>query len=30
MIQIYDTTLRDGTQWEGLSLSGADKITDCP
>jgi len=26
MIQIYDTTLRDGTQWEGLSLSGADKI----
>ena len=26
MIQIYDTTLRDGTQWEGLSLSVADKI----
>jgi 2-isopropylmalate synthase len=26
MIQIYDTTLRDGTQWEGLSLSGADKF----
>lgn len=26
MIQIYDTTLRDGTQWEGLSLSGIDKI----
>ena len=26
MIQIYDTTLRDGTQWEGLSLSGVDKI----
>jgi 2-isopropylmalate synthase len=26
MIQIYDTTLRDGTQWEGLSLSGADKV----
>jgi 2-isopropylmalate synthase len=26
MIQIYDTTLRDGTQREGISLSGADKI----
>jgi 2-isopropylmalate synthase len=26
MLEIYDTTLRDGTQWEGLSLSGADKI----
>ncbi len=26
MIQIYDTTLRDGTQREGLSLSGADKL----
>jgi 2-isopropylmalate synthase len=26
MIQIYDTTLRDGTQWEGLSLSGPDKF----
>jgi 2-isopropylmalate synthase len=26
MIEIYDTTLRDGTQWEGLSLSGVDKI----
>ena len=26
MIQVYDTTLRDGTQWEGLSLSVADKI----
>ncbi|HTX92986.1 MAG TPA: citramalate synthase [Anaerolineales bacterium] len=26
MIQIYDTTLRDGTQWEGLSLSGVDKF----
>ncbi len=25
-IQIYDTTLRDGTQREGLSLSGMDKI----
>lgn len=25
-IQIYDTTLRDGTQREGLSLSGSDKI----
>jgi 2-isopropylmalate synthase len=25
-IQIYDTTLRDGTQREGLSLSSADKI----
>jgi len=26
MIQIYDTTLRDGTQREGISLSCADKI----
>jgi len=26
MIQIYDTTLRDGTQRAGISLSGADKI----
>ena len=26
MIQIYDTTLRDGTQREGISLSGADKL----
>jgi 2-isopropylmalate synthase len=26
MIQIYDTTLRDGTQREGISLSGSDKI----
>jgi len=25
-IQIYDTTLRDGTQREGLSLSSADKL----
>ncbi|MBN2388106.1 MAG: citramalate synthase [Anaerolineales bacterium] len=25
-IQIYDTTLRDGTQREGISLSSADKI----
>jgi 2-isopropylmalate synthase len=25
-IQIYDTTLRDGTQREGISLSGVDKI----
>ena len=25
-IQIYDTTLRDGTQCEGISLSGDDKI----
>mgnify|MGYP001004225248 FL=1 len=25
-IQIYDTTLRDGTQREGLSLSSVDKI----
>jgi 2-isopropylmalate synthase len=25
-IQIYDTTLRDGTQREGISLSGADKL----
>ncbi len=26
MIQIYDTTLRDGTQWEGISLSCDDKL----
>ncbi len=26
MIEIYDTTLRDGTQREGISLSGVDKI----
>jgi 2-isopropylmalate synthase len=26
MIQIYDTTLRDGTQREGISLSCADKL----
>jgi 2-isopropylmalate synthase len=26
MIQIYDTTLRDGTQREGISLSSGDKI----
>jgi 2-isopropylmalate synthase len=26
LIQIYDTTLRDGTQREGISLSGNDKI----
>jgi 2-isopropylmalate synthase len=26
LIQIYDTTLRDGTQREGISLSGSDKI----
>ena len=26
MIQIYDTTLRDGTQREGISLSGEDKL----
>ena len=26
MIQIYDTTLRDGTQREGISLSGDDKL----
>lgn len=26
MIQIYDTTLRDGTQSEGFTLSGIDKI----
>ena len=25
-IQIYDTTLRDGAQGEGISFSGADKI----
>ena len=25
-IQIYDTTLRDGTQAEGVSLSLADKL----
>ncbi len=26
MIRIYDTTLRDGTQREGISLSGVDKL----
>jgi 2-isopropylmalate synthase len=26
MIQIYDTTLRDGTQSEGFTLSGIDKV----
>ena len=26
MIQIYDTTLRDGTQCEGISLSCTDKL----
>ena len=26
LIQIYDTTLRDGTQSEGFTLSGNDKI----
>jgi 2-isopropylmalate synthase len=26
MIQIYDTTLRDGSQREGISLSGEDKL----
>ena len=26
LIQIYDTTLRDGTQSEGFTLSGYDKI----
>src|SRR5512139_1806896 len=26
MVQIYDTTLRDGTQREGISLSCADKL----
>ena len=25
-IQIYDTTLRDGAQGEGISFSSADKI----
>ena len=25
-VQVYDTTLRDGTQREGISLSGADKL----
>jgi len=25
-VQIYDTTLRDGTQGEGISLSVADKV----
>ncbi len=25
-VQIYDTTLRDGTQGEGISLSVADKM----
>ena len=26
MIQIYDTTLRDGTQGEGFNLSASDKL----
>ncbi|HEX7488166.1 MAG TPA: citramalate synthase, partial [Anaeromyxobacteraceae bacterium] len=26
MIQLYDTTLRDGTQREGISLSCEDKL----
>ncbi|HVI93135.1 MAG TPA: citramalate synthase, partial [Anaeromyxobacter sp.] len=26
MVQIYDTTLRDGTQREGISLSCEDKL----
>ena len=26
MIEIYDTTLRDGTQSEGFTLSGIDKL----
>ena len=26
MLQVYDTTLRDGTQREGISLSGVDKL----
>ena len=26
MIQIYDTTLRDGTQREGISISCTDKL----
>ena len=26
MIKIYDTTLRDGTQGEGVSFSGRDKL----
>jgi len=26
MIQLYDTTLRDGAQREGISLSCADKL----
>jgi len=26
MIEIYDTTLRDGTQMKGISLSGSDKV----
>ena len=26
MIQVYDTTLRDGTQREGISLSCNDKL----
>src|SRR5476649_2400656 len=25
-VEIYDTTLRDGTQWHGISLSVADKL----
>jgi 2-isopropylmalate synthase len=27
MIEIYDTTLRDGSQGEGISLSLEDKLT---
>ena len=26
MIEVYDTTLRDGTQMKGISLSGSDKV----
>ena len=26
MIELYDTTLRDGTQQEGISLTVADKL----
>ena len=25
-VELYDTTLRDGTQYEGISLSAEDKI----